>query len=244
MSIPQSLLVALCQLREDFVGALRGAPTSVIEPGVLADADHETEVLPAQPREELLADELAIGYEGLDTPRLDQRQNAFHERDAFFLVRSARLIEFLPDKRHGDARLEVAHDEQVKRPCAEVPLGAVHDEHAWLLAHAQGEQQLGERLEIETEAGKEALQAAVIGIGRALGMQRAGEHRQVNRAQAQHGQHEGAEREEPCAVPREMRLQNRHERVNVRHGTGWTTMHLGSGNHKVAFARNSVPTSF
>jgi hypothetical protein len=164
-----------------------------------ANADMEVDGAVLQPRQPVVAEELAIGQQAGDLVGPEQGDDTLDDRDALAGVGVAPLVEELPQHGNGNAAVNDADHQDVHVAAAELPIGPIHGQPPGsLLAPHHRHQGLGQGAEIEADLLEEALQAAIVGSGLGTPRKMAGQMRQVHRPRHENPDHQHAKALQPA----------------------------------------------
>lgn len=133
-------------------------------PEVLPDTDVIPDASVVKPSDPLLADELPVGHEAINTVRSEKADKSLHDFLAFFPIGIAPLREKAENQREGNSFVSYAQHQYVDVELPKLPIGTIHAQHKSGLDWQQRENHAGNDVEVKNILGKEPLNPSETGI--------------------------------------------------------------------------------
>jgi hypothetical protein len=184
---------------------------------VVLDADVKGQASSFEVSKPACADELSVGNYGKDALFFHQLEKALDKDLPFLTVRVARLTQEVPDDGKGYAPIGYRQHQDVDGEAPQLPVTAVDRDHQPLLLRQERQHQPRELLGVEAEAGEEALDAAVVGVRRNMGVQHQGKLAEGHGADPDECQGKGRCKGESGSVPGKLGLKDIEESFSLLH---------------------------
>jgi hypothetical protein len=134
------------------------------------------------------------------------------------LATVATLAQQAPHDREGHTVISDAEHQDVEVNLPDLPVRAVQRDHELLVDGYEGEQETRERVEVDPEAGEEALQPSLVALLFRSGVQGERELGEADSTDAPEGKNEGCGAVDAGPVPGEVRLQDAGELRSLGQG--------------------------